>query len=64
MFDMLIESKPKKEKTLGQTVLSVVFHVVLVFAAVKATGVADPDDDHAFDGDDELPAAAPVSLDL
>jgi protein TonB len=37
MFDMLIESKPKKEKTLGQTALSVVFHVVLIFAAVKAT---------------------------
>ncbi len=33
------------------------------FAAVKATGVADPDGDHAFDGD-ELPAAAPISLDL
>ncbi|HEX8987714.1 MAG TPA: tRNA 2-thiocytidine(32) synthetase TtcA [Rhodocyclaceae bacterium] len=33
------------------------------FAAVKATGVADPDGDHAFDGD-EMPAAAPISLDL
>ncbi len=33
------------------------------FAAVKATGVADPDGDHAFDGDDE-PAPAPISLDL
>ncbi|HEX8962041.1 MAG TPA: tRNA 2-thiocytidine(32) synthetase TtcA [Rhodocyclaceae bacterium] len=33
------------------------------FAAVKATGVADPDGDHAFDGD-EVPAAAPISLDL
>jgi tRNA 2-thiocytidine biosynthesis protein TtcA len=33
------------------------------FAAVKATGVADPDGDHAFDAD-EMPAAAPISLDL
>jgi tRNA 2-thiocytidine biosynthesis protein TtcA len=33
------------------------------FAAVKATGVTDPDGDHAFDGD-ELPSAAPISLDL
>lgn len=34
------------------------------FAAVKATGVADPDGDHAFDADDEMPVVAPVSLDL
>jgi tRNA 2-thiocytidine biosynthesis protein TtcA len=33
------------------------------FAAVKATGVTDPDGDHAFDAD-ELPSAAPISLDL
>ncbi|MGE5467717.1 MAG: tRNA 2-thiocytidine(32) synthetase TtcA [Ignavibacteria bacterium] len=33
------------------------------FAAVRATGAADPDGDHAFDGD-ELPSAAPISLDL
>lgn len=37
MFDMLIESKPKKERTIGQTAISVVFHVILIFAAVKAT---------------------------
>lgn len=37
MFDMLIESKPKKERTIGQTAVSVVFHVILIFGAVKAT---------------------------
>lgn len=37
MFENLIESKPKKERTLGETVLSVVFHVLLGFGAIKAT---------------------------
>lgn len=41
MFENLIESKPKKERTLGQTMLSIALHVGLIFAAVKATqGVA------------------------
>ena len=37
MFENLIESKQKSQRTLGQTVLSVVLHVLLVFGAVKAT---------------------------
>lgn len=37
MFDNLIESKPKKQKTLGQTIASLVIHVLLVFGAIKAT---------------------------
>ncbi len=42
MFENLIESKPKKERTLGQTALSMVLHVALIFLAVKATaGVAE-----------------------
>lgn len=42
MFDNLLESKPKKKRTAGQTVMSVVVHGLLLFGAVKATqGVAD-----------------------
>ena len=42
MFENLIESKQKKQRTLGQTVLSVVLHVLLIVGAVKATqGVAE-----------------------
>ena len=37
MFDNLIESKPKKKKAGAQVVLSLVFHVVLVAAAVWVT---------------------------
>jgi protein TonB len=37
MFDDLIESKPKKQKTVGQTAMSVVIHVLLVLGAIKAT---------------------------
>lgn len=37
MFENLLESKPKKEKTLGQTVISVVVHAILIVGAVKAT---------------------------
>jgi protein TonB len=37
MFENLIESKPKKERSIGQTLASVIFHVVLTYAAVKAT---------------------------
>lgn len=37
MFDQLIESRPKKERTAKQTTVSVIFHVVLIFGAVKAT---------------------------
>lgn len=40
MFEDLIESKPKKERTLGQTVVSVVVHVLVIFGAVKATSGA------------------------
>ena len=42
MFENLIESKQKHQRTLGQTVLSVVLHVLLIVGAVKATqGVAE-----------------------
>lgn len=42
MFDNLIESKPKKQRTLGQTTVSVVVHALLIFGAIKATqGVAE-----------------------
>lgn len=42
MFENLIESKPKKERTIGQTAASIVLHTVLILAAIKATqGVAE-----------------------
>jgi hypothetical protein len=42
VFENLIESNQKKQRTLGQTVLSIVLHVLLVIGAVKATqGVAE-----------------------
>lgn len=37
MFEILVESKPKKQRTAGQFVLSVVLHVVLIAGAVAAT---------------------------
>jgi len=37
MFENLIESKKKGFSSTRQTIFSVVFHVVLIFAAVKAT---------------------------
>ena len=42
MFDNLIESKAKRQTTLGQTVVSVLLHAGLIFGAIKATqGVAE-----------------------
>ena len=42
MFENLLESKAKKQRTVGQTILSLVLHGLLIFAAVKATqGVAE-----------------------
>lgn len=40
MFENLIESQPKKQRSIGQTILSVVLHVLLVFGAIKATAGA------------------------
>lgn len=40
MFENLIESQPKKERSLGQTAVSVVVHIILLFGAVKATAGA------------------------
>lgn len=40
MFENLIESKPKREKSLGQSILSVIVHTLLIAAAVKATAGA------------------------
>jgi protein TonB len=37
VFDNLLESKPKKKRSLGQTVVSLALHGVLGFLAVKAT---------------------------
>jgi protein TonB len=42
VFDNLLESKPKKKRTFGQTVLSFVLHGLIAFGAIKATqGVAE-----------------------
>ncbi len=42
MFENLLESKAKKQRTVGQTIMSVALHALLVAAAVKATqGVAE-----------------------
>lgn len=50
MFDTLIESKPKKQRTTGQTVFSLMVHALLIAAAVKVTaGAADRADDKAAD---------------
>ena len=50
MFDNLIESKAKRQTTLGQTLVSVVLHGVLIFAAIKATqGVAETLAERQFD---------------
>ena len=50
MFENLIESKPKKQRTVGQSVVSVVLHGILIFFAVKATqGVAEAVDDGPID---------------
>ena len=40
MFENLIESKPKKQKTVGQMVMSFGLHAVLIFGAVQATSHA------------------------
>jgi protein TonB len=42
VFENLIESKQKGQRTIGQTVLSVLVHGAIIFGAVKATqGVAE-----------------------
>ena len=42
MFENLIESKQRSQKTWSQTVLSILLHGLLIFGAVKATqGVAE-----------------------
>jgi protein TonB len=40
VFENLIESKPKKKKSLGQTFVSLVVHAAVIFAAVKVTAGA------------------------
>ncbi|MEO8294220.1 MAG: energy transducer TonB [Gemmatimonadota bacterium] len=40
MFDTLIESKPKKQRTAGQTVFSVIIHGLLIAGAVRITAGA------------------------
>jgi protein TonB len=37
VFENLIESKRKRQNSLGQQLLSIVLHVILIFGAVKAT---------------------------
>jgi TonB family protein len=40
MFENLIESKPRKFRSFGQSAVSLVLHVLFVFAAIKATAGA------------------------
>lgn len=40
MFDNLVASKPKRPKTVGETVVSVLLHGLIIFAAVKVTAAA------------------------
>ena len=40
MFDNLIESKPRRERTLGETIASVIAHVIVIAVAVKLTSGA------------------------
>ena len=40
MFDNLIESKPRRERSAAQTVFSVIAHVILIAVAVKLTSGA------------------------
>lgn len=40
MFEILIESKPQKQKTAGQTVFSLIIHALLIAVAVKVTAGA------------------------
>ena len=40
MFDTLIESKPRKQKTAGQTVFSLIIHGLLIAGAIKVTAGA------------------------
>ena len=40
MFENLIESKRKKQKSLGQSITSVIIHILIIFGAVKATSGA------------------------
>jgi len=40
VFDNLVESKPKRARSVKETAFSVLLHVVLVYAAVKATAGA------------------------
>jgi protein TonB len=40
MFENLIESKRKKQKSLAQSITSVIIHIIVIFAAVKATSGA------------------------
>lgn len=50
MFENLIESKPKRQTSVGQTVLSVALHALLIFGAIKATqGVAETIRDRPID---------------
>lgn len=50
MFDNLIESKARKQRTFGQTLVSLAIHGILIFAAIKATqGVAEEMADRPID---------------
>ncbi|MFZ5624378.1 MAG: energy transducer TonB [Gemmatimonadota bacterium] len=37
MFETLVESRPRKQRTFGQTVVSLIVHGALIFGAVKVT---------------------------
>jgi hypothetical protein len=40
VFENLIESKPKAKKSVGQSILSLLVHGAVIFAAVKVTAGA------------------------
>lgn len=36
MFENLIESKPKRQRTIGQTIVSLIMHIVLIYEIGRA----------------------------
>jgi hypothetical protein len=59
MFENLIESKRKKQKSLGQSITSVIVHILIIFGAVKATsGAAETLKNVIQDTTDGVPGAA------
>ena len=51
MFNNLIESKPKKQRTTGGTIFSIVLHAVLITLAVEGTLQASQKFENLFYGE-------------